>query len=55
MIDDLSGMILERLRRYSEVTKILPERVFVYRDGVSEVPISLIIYVYHNCLFTVSI
>ena len=37
MIDDLSEMMIERLKRYQEVSKTLPERVYVFRDGVSEV------------------
>ena len=37
MITDLSPMMIERLKRYQEVSKSLPERVFVFRDGVSEV------------------
>ncbi|KAL4080951.1 Piwi domain-containing protein [Scleroderma citrinum] len=36
MVDDLSAMILERLQRYAEVSKGLPDRVFVFRDGVSD-------------------
>jgi eukaryotic translation initiation factor 2C len=36
MITDLSAMMIERLKRYQEVSKSLPERVFVFRDGVSE-------------------
>lgn len=36
MVDGLSAMITERLVRYKEVSKALPDRVFVYRDGVSE-------------------
>ncbi|KIO06004.1 hypothetical protein M404DRAFT_999229 [Pisolithus tinctorius Marx 270] len=35
-ITHLTEMIIERLHRYREVSKALPDRVFVYRDGVSE-------------------
>jgi hypothetical protein len=37
MIDDLMEMMLERLRAYKKKSGYLPERVIVYRDGVSEV------------------
>lgn len=37
MITDLAVMMIERLKRYQEVSKSLPERVYVFRDGVSEV------------------
>ncbi|KAG1761419.1 ribonuclease H-like domain-containing protein [Suillus occidentalis] len=36
MIDDLTEMMLERLRAYKKKSGYLPERVIVYRDGVSE-------------------
>ncbi|KAG2129585.1 ribonuclease H-like domain-containing protein [Suillus clintonianus] len=36
MIDDLTEMMLERLRAYKKTSGSLPERVIVYRDGVSE-------------------
>ncbi|KAI6147352.1 Piwi domain-containing protein, partial [Pisolithus tinctorius] len=36
MIADLAGMITERLHQYRQVSKTLPDRVFVYRSGVSE-------------------
>lgn len=36
MITDLSGMMIERLKKYQEVSKSLPDRVYVFRDGVSE-------------------
>jgi hypothetical protein len=42
MITDLSAMMIERLKRYQEVSKSLPERVFVFRDGVSEVRYSIL-------------
>lgn len=37
MIDDLTEMMIERLKRYREVSNTLPERIYVFRDGVSEV------------------
>ena len=37
MVDGLSDMIVERLRVYERKNRVLPERMFVYRDGVSEV------------------
>ncbi|KAG1779924.1 Piwi domain-containing protein [Suillus placidus] len=36
MITDLTSMMIERLRFYAEKNQTLPDRVFVYRDGVSE-------------------
>lgn len=36
MITDLTSMMIERLRFYAEKNKALPDRIFVYRDGVSE-------------------
>ncbi|KAF8523721.1 Piwi-domain-containing protein [Hysterangium stoloniferum] len=36
MIDDLSNMMLERLRHFSMKRKSLPSRIIVFRDGVSE-------------------
>ena len=39
MISDLKDMMVERLLIYQKRNKSLPERVLVYRDGVSEVNI----------------
>ncbi|KAF8133991.1 Piwi domain-containing protein [Boletus edulis] len=36
MITDLSEMMIERLKRYQEVSKTFPDRIYVFRDGVSE-------------------
>jgi len=36
MITDLASMMIERLQVYKAKNRILPDRVFVYRDGVSE-------------------
>jgi len=36
MITDLASMMIERLMFYAEKNQALPDRVFVYRDGVSE-------------------
>ncbi|KAG1734940.1 ribonuclease H-like domain-containing protein [Suillus paluster] len=36
MIDDLKEMMLERLRAYMKKSGSIPQRVIVYRDGVSE-------------------
>ncbi|KAH7884145.1 Piwi domain-containing protein [Phlebopus sp. FC_14] len=36
MIAELSAMMVERLQKYKAVSKSLPERVYVFRDGVSE-------------------
>jgi hypothetical protein len=36
MIDDLTDMMTERLLQYKQVSKALPERVIIFRDGVSE-------------------
>lgn len=37
MITNLTEMMKERLDLYKEKNKMLPKRVLVYRDGVSEV------------------
>jgi hypothetical protein len=38
MITELDAMMIERLQTYQRNNKqTLPERIFVYRDGVSEV------------------
>ncbi|KAF7986866.1 hypothetical protein HWV62_12600 [Athelia sp. TMB] len=36
MIQDLEAMMIERLKMYEKHNKRFPERVYVYRDGVSE-------------------
>ncbi|KAF8133993.1 Piwi domain-containing protein [Boletus edulis] len=36
MVTDLSEMMIERLKRYQEVSKTLPDRIYVFREGVSE-------------------
>ncbi|KAJ3879731.1 argonaute-like protein [Lentinula edodes] len=36
MLDELTDMMVERLQCYQTKNKALPERVFVFRDGVSE-------------------
>jgi len=41
MVDDLSIMMVERLQVYEKQSKVLPERVLVFRDGVSEVRVQL--------------
>jgi eukaryotic translation initiation factor 2C len=38
MLDELSDMLVERLLLYEKKNrKLLPKRIFVFRDGVSEV------------------
>jgi hypothetical protein len=37
MLDELTDMLVERLQVYERKNKVLPDRIFVYRDGVSEV------------------
>jgi hypothetical protein len=37
MLDELRDMLVERLLVYEKKNKVLPERIFVFRDGVSEV------------------
>jgi len=41
MLDEglLTQMLVERLLYYEKKSKGLPERILVYRDGVSEVPL----------------
>lgn len=36
MLDELRDMLIERLVLYEKKNKGLPDRIFVYRDGVSE-------------------
>jgi eukaryotic translation initiation factor 2C len=36
MLDELRDMFVERLLLYEKKNRRLPERIFVYRDGVSE-------------------
>lgn len=36
MLDELRDMLVERLLVYEKKNKVLPARIFVYRDGVSE-------------------
>jgi hypothetical protein len=37
MIQELKQMMVERLTLYQKHSRLLPERIYVYRDGVSEV------------------
>ena len=37
MIEDLKEMMKERLEAFMATSKRLPQRILVYRDGVSEV------------------
>jgi len=37
MITDLTTMMIERLQVYSAKNRGLPDRIIIYRDGVSEV------------------
>ena len=37
MITDLRDMMIERLQAFRTRSKGLPERVYIFRDGVSEV------------------
>lgn len=42
MITELEGMMAERIALFAKKNKgVLPERVLVYRDGVSEVSLLL--------------
>lgn len=38
MVSDLADMMVERLQEFQKKSKALPQRIIVYRDGVSEVP-----------------
>lgn len=40
MLDELRDMLVERLLAYEKKNKVLPQRMFVFRDGVSEVSIT---------------
>jgi hypothetical protein len=37
MLDELRDMMVERLLMYEKKNKVLPQRILVFRDGVSEV------------------
>ena len=37
MVEGLVKLLVERLKLYESKMKALPERIIVYRDGVSEV------------------
>lgn len=41
MVDDLEPMMVERLLAYKAKSKGLPEKIIVFRDGVSEVSPSI--------------
>ena len=41
MLDELADMLIERLNLYEKKNKVLPDRIFVFRDGVSEVNLTL--------------
>jgi eukaryotic translation initiation factor 2C len=43
MIDRMKDMMVERLRLYHKVNRKLPERVFIFRDGVSEGQFELVL------------
>ena len=40
MVESLTQMTIERLQLYRKKNRSLPERIIVYRDGVSEVRVS---------------
>lgn len=40
-IAELADMMIERLQAFRARSKALPDRVFIFRDGVSEVHIQL--------------
>ncbi|KAG8214739.1 argonaute-like protein [Butyriboletus roseoflavus] len=43
MITELTAMMIERLKRYQEVNKSLPERVYVFRCGVSNAQFDIVL------------
>ncbi|KAG6810227.1 hypothetical protein H0H92_012816 [Tricholoma furcatifolium] len=43
MLGELTGMLVERLLAYEKKNKKLPERIFVFRDGVSEGQFDIVI------------
>ncbi|KZT63105.1 argonaute-like protein [Daedalea quercina L-15889] len=43
MITDLAGMMEERLNAFKAKSKVLPERILVYRDGVSEGQFAIVV------------
>ena len=51
MVTNLAKMMWERLTLFHAKNKVLPQRVLVYRDGVSEVS-SLCFQLFTSHLFT---
>lgn len=43
MVTDLAEMMVERLTLFRSCNKILPTRIIVYRDGVSEGQFSIVV------------
>lgn len=41
MVQELTSLLVERLKAYQKKMGQLPDRVIVFRDGVSEVPLTL--------------
>lgn len=41
-IAELSDMVIERLQAFRKRSNVLPKRMFIFRDGVSEVLIALL-------------
>ena len=43
-IAELSDMVIERLQAFRKRSNVLPKRMFIFRDGVSEVLIAFIVH-----------
>jgi len=41
-IAELSDMVIERLQAFRKRSNVLPKRLFIFRDGVSELLITLL-------------
>lgn len=47
MISDMGEMMVERLLLWKQRNKTLPERIFMFRDGVSEVRLAYWLLYHH--------
>jgi hypothetical protein len=49
-IAELSDMIIERLQAFRRRSNVLPKRMIVFRDGVSEVRLGRLLYFFYSHL-----
>jgi hypothetical protein len=51
MLDELGDILVEPFLVYEKKNKVLPQRIFVYRDGVPEAPGVVLDVVATNIIF----